>query len=92
MTRRVLMMCEYGVDFPLWRRRGKVTMIQDRAALRAELGISDELISELAAWQEAWRPLDADFSEADHQEAGTALLERLRAEAAPGFSFRLFRS
>lgn len=72
-------MCEYGVEWPLWTEEGPVTP--------SDLGLSDDLASDIRAWDEhfvlhfhwqsGWDRLDA---EEWHRKRGRRLRRWLQAE------------
>ena len=84
-------MGEYGVAFPLWGERGP---IENADTLRNHLGLSEQLIADLADWAEDWDLNTDDPAKADawwarrqeHQAEAHRLVDRLNAELAPRFS------
>jgi hypothetical protein len=92
---RVKLMAEYSIDYPLWQD-GEGLMSQDAEDLHRELGLTDELLADVASWQAEWERAALGltrrgFSERRHQKQGAALVQRLQAEAVPGYEFRLWR-
>ena len=81
-------MGDHGVDMPLWDEEGPLP--NDPSWLSDELGLSRELIGDLAAWAADWetsssedpvRPSEWVAQRAEHAERGSRLFERLRSEA-----------
>jgi hypothetical protein len=67
--RRVRLMSDYGVDWPLWGDEGELQP--------AALGLSDDLTARLQAWQRL-------FEERFHYESGWRSAEDAAAYAADG--------
>ena len=80
----IRMMGEWGVTTPLWDANGPLD--EDPDYLSRELGISQQLIADLAAWGEAW---ETDLDPAEHNEQGRRLFARLQAEINPRFRVTL---
>ncbi len=80
----IRMMCEYTVDMPLWDAGGPLP--EDPEYLQRELGISPELIADLAAWGATW---ETDVDRGDHESQGRRLFARLEEEISPRFTVSL---
>ena len=85
-------MCDYGVEMPLWDEDGPLP--SDYTWLSDELGLSRELVTDLAAWASDWdSPGTTDpgrlqewiQQRPEHGAQGRRLFERLRSEVADHF-------
>ncbi len=83
-------MPEYGVTVPLWDEEGYLS--EDPEWLNRALGLSPELVADLAKWGAEWDAPQLRLTAAQHAArdlAGAAeaqqLVERLRAELPPQF-------
>jgi hypothetical protein len=80
----IRMMGEYGVTMPLWDACGDLP--EDHEFLGRELGISQQLVADLAVWGEAW---DSDMDPDEHNAQGRRLFARLQSEIALPFTVAL---
>lgn len=85
---RITLMSDHGVEYPLWDDDG----LMDVEELRRDLGLSESLLADLAAWQSAWEAPIRTLSERRLEAKAKPLVRRLRAEAGPGYEFRLHRT
>ncbi len=72
------------VEYPLWDANGLIDA--------TELGLSDELLSDIKSWAEDESFPNANFSRREHRRVGKELIRRLQAQAGPGYRFELHRS
>jgi hypothetical protein len=80
----IRMMGEYGVTVPLWDVGGPLP--DDPGYLERELGLSRQLVADLAAWGDAW---DSDLDRVEHNAQARPLFARLQAELSPRFTVSL---
>jgi hypothetical protein len=78
----IRLMGEYTVQVPLWGERG--LLYASPESLVSDLGISQELASDLVAWAEAW---ETASGQPDHDAGAAALIRRLRVETERRFNF-----
>ncbi len=85
------------VTVPLWDAEGLLP--EEPTWLNQALGLSAELVGDIAAWGEDWNAAGSGgqrFTHKEHRERqqrldaeAEALVERLRAELPPGFTVKL---
>lgn len=85
-------MCDYGCDMPLWDEDGPLP--RDPTWLAGKLGLSRDLVDDLAAWAADWDSpggeepgrLDAWLARrGEHRQEASRLFARLRAEVSARF-------